>query len=140
MDCQRRAIANFEPLTNWYEHRKVRLFLLPLIPQIPDPSADDLHRSARQILSDITNKQRAFSSDGTPFPGYVFYHKKRRLLAIRCLDCWVWANFVRIEGKKKMTAQEFNAGFLNKSNWRFFTATPVAANDDVTENVEKART
>lgn len=128
MDCQRRAIANFEPLTSWYERRKVRLFLLPLTQLILDPNIADVHKDAKLFTSNAN--RFLFSSDGIPCPGYVFYHKKLRLIAIRCSDGWVWANFVTIEGKKRMTAQDFYNGFLNKSNCKVFTQNPVATGDD----------
>lgn len=50
-----------------------------------------------------------------PVPGFVFYHKKRRLLCVKCGDL-KYAAFesVALKNHKRMTALEFYNGFLNK--------------------------
>lgn len=47
-------------------------------------------------------------------PGYCYYHAKRRILCFKCKDGWVAFRKVSLKGHKKMTATEFNCGFLNK--------------------------
>ncbi|XP_022670501.1 methionyl-tRNA formyltransferase, mitochondrial-like isoform X1 [Varroa destructor] len=125
VDCRRRAVADFEPLTCWYGRWKLRLFLLPLSQRPPDPSINDILREANSAA------ENAYTSDtlinGIVPPGYAFYHKKRRLLTVRCIDGWVWAEHVTVKGRRKMTAQEFYAGFLNKSDCKTFTREPLTA-------------
>ncbi|OQR80111.1 methionyl-tRNA formyltransferase [Tropilaelaps mercedesae] len=123
VDCQRRAIANFEPLTTWFEKHKLRLSLLPLRQRPPDPDVSYDTMKVKKMRNDVSKSVP--SSSGILCPGYVYYHKKRRLIAVLCRDGWVWVDFVCVAGKKKMTAQDFYAGFLNKSTCKVFTREPI---------------
>lgn len=101
VDALRRAVANFQPLTTWYRGKKTKIFALPLNSDLP-------------VMDESLLREKVE-------PGYIFYHSKRRLLAVRCFEGWAWVDSVSIEGHRKMTATDFNAGFLKKSHVKWFS-------------------
>ncbi|XP_022237126.1 methionyl-tRNA formyltransferase, mitochondrial-like [Limulus polyphemus] len=47
-------------------------------------------------------------------PGTCYFHKKRRIMCIKCKDGWVGFRTFFIYGRKKMSADDFYNGFLSK--------------------------
>jgi hypothetical protein len=62
-----------------------------------------------------TLKLNQLSNCEEPEPGFVFYHKKRRILCISCANnTWSAFNGFTLKGRKRFTALQFNNGFISK--------------------------
>ncbi|CAN8013563.1 unnamed protein product [Ixodes persulcatus] len=91
-----RALGNFATLTTFWKGAKVKLFDMVDPEEVASAKLDQLV------------KGRAIR------PGYCYYHARRRILCFKCKDGWVAFRKVSLKGHKKMTATEFDCGFLNK--------------------------
>lgn len=47
-------------------------------------------------------------------PGYCFYHKKRKLLFVKCQDGWNGIKLMRVPKRGRITALDFYNGFVSK--------------------------
>lgn len=57
-------------------------------------------------------KDRGINSS---LPGTVYYHKKRRLLCVKCADGeWIAFENVSLKGRRRLSARDFYNGYLNK--------------------------
>lgn len=57
------------------------------------------------------------SAHATRPPGYIEYDKKHKYFRVHCIDgkC-IHVKRLKIEGKREMSAAEFNSGYVNKVN------------------------
>jgi len=54
-------------------------------------------------------------NDNTPKPGLIIFHKKRKIMCIKCADMeWVAFETVNLKGYSVMSAEDFYNGFLCK--------------------------
>ncbi|CAH1789810.1 unnamed protein product [Owenia fusiformis] len=102
IDRQHRALSEIFMLRSEYQDQAVKLFDMV-----------DKHTMASAVVQEQIYKR---FGDSHVHPGTMIYISKEKVLAVCCKDGWV--GFRKIIHKKKMTAQEFNNGYLNKSKDR----------------------
>ncbi|XP_075548690.1 methionyl-tRNA formyltransferase, mitochondrial isoform X2 [Dermacentor variabilis] len=91
-----RAVGNFTTLTTFWRGCKVKLFDMVPPTQLATAKLEELVKT-RNVK-----------------PGHIYYHAKRKILCIKCKEGWVAFSAITIKGHKKMTATDFNCGFLSK--------------------------
>ncbi|XP_003745148.1 methionyl-tRNA formyltransferase, mitochondrial [Galendromus occidentalis] len=101
VDALRRAITPFEPLRTYFRGDLIKVFLVPLRESPPDIDPKYIREPLR--------------------PGCVVYCRKTRLIAVRCADGWIWVQAVVFQGRRRITANGFAAGYLSKSPCKFFS-------------------
>lgn len=88
-----RALYGFKALTSKFQQKSIELLDISLPQEI---SAGD-----------------SFKSDSSP--GSLVYHYKRKCLRVQCANhTFIEVHRLRVEGKKAMSAMDFNNGFLKK--------------------------
>ncbi|XP_064471228.1 methionyl-tRNA formyltransferase, mitochondrial-like isoform X2 [Ornithodoros turicata] len=92
-----RAVSNFVDITTLWKGSPVKLYNMVSADELVNAKVDEL----------VQVKELG--------PGYCYYHPKRRLLCIRCLDGWVAFREISIKSHRRMTATDFNCGFLQKT-------------------------
>ncbi|XP_013118630.2 methionyl-tRNA formyltransferase, mitochondrial [Stomoxys calcitrans] len=92
--CNRyRALYGFKSLTSKFQMKTIELLELSMPPENSD-----------QHLS-----------KPLPAPGFLTYHRERKCLRVQCANnTFVEVHRLRVEGKKAMSAMDFNNGFLKK--------------------------
>ncbi|XP_073820420.1 methionyl-tRNA formyltransferase, mitochondrial [Musca autumnalis] len=86
-----RALYSFKSLTSKFQQKSIELLEITLPPQTPS------------------------SVNSSSSPGSLFYHNKRKCLRVQCANnTFIEVHRLRIEGKKAMSAMDFNNGFLKK--------------------------
>ena len=98
IDRRFRAFTGFiDILTHWLDGTPIRLF------EIVDP----------ELVA--TLEVNRLSSCPDPKPGFVFYHKKRRILCVSCANnTWSAFKSLTLKGHKQMSALQFNNGFITR--------------------------
>lgn len=91
-----RAVGNFTTLTTFWHGCKVKLFDMVPPTQLATAKLEQLVKT-RHVK-----------------PGHIYYHAKRKILCIKCKEGWVAFSAITVRGHKKMTATDFNCGFLSK--------------------------
>lgn len=91
-----RAVGNFTTLTTHWHGCKVKLFDMVPPAELANAKLDQLVR------------------DRNLDPGHCYYHAKRKILCIKCKEGWVAFASITLKGHRRMTATDFNCGFLSK--------------------------
>ncbi|XP_077483284.1 methionyl-tRNA formyltransferase, mitochondrial [Amblyomma americanum] len=91
-----RAVGNFTTLTTCWHGFKVKLFDMV-------PPSELVTARLEQLVNNDSMR-----------PGHCYYHAKRKILCIKCKEGWAAFSTITVKGHKKMTATDFNCGFLSK--------------------------
>lgn len=107
-----RALYKFKSLTTTWQGQRVKIHEIEIPLQVSENDVGD----SGGIANDLN------SSKFRP-AGYVEYLRDKRALRVFCADGqYIMVNLLAIRGKRQMSAEEFNNGFIKKvpETARFF--------------------